>query len=225
MSHEITIEGVEIDYDYDGEGHPAVTALIDGRPTAWYVLPRHCSAGRDGWEIVPEAGCLDADIEESLGHTEALRIGREVVALANFGLASCTLARPCECECECIEDATTTDEGVPLCDECSSYYLGSDSETVCRREQDARSCRHCEGPIAWGPILTGRPGTANYRVGRCSCREWRETEAGGDWRLSEGPPPAVCPCCGTDAPAAEGDDVQWQVCDECAHCEREHGVR
>lgn len=97
MSHEITIASVEIYTDYDDEGHPAVTATVDGLPTVWYVAPRHCSAGRDGWEIGHEAGCLDSDIEESLGHAEALRIGREVVALANYGLASGTLARLCEC--------------------------------------------------------------------------------------------------------------------------------
>lgn len=185
MSHEIAIEGVEIDYDYDGEGHPAVTALIDGRPTAWYVQPRHCAAGRDGWEIVPEAGCLDADIEESLGHAEALRIGREVVATANLGLASGRLARPCECECECVEDATTTDEGVPLCDECSSYYVDPDGEVICSRMQDAETCRHCDGSILWGSIQTGSPGGNNHRVGRCACREWRDTERGGEWHLSE----------------------------------------
>lgn len=185
MSHEITIASVEIYTDYDDEGHPAVTATVDGLPTVWYVAPRHCSAGRDGWEIGHEAGCLDSDIEERRGHDEALRIGREVVALANYGLASGTLARLCECACECTADATRTDEMDPVCDECSSYHLDADGQVVCSRMQDTGTCRDCADPIVWGSILTGPPGVSNYRVGRCSCREWRETEAGGDWELSE----------------------------------------
>lgn len=97
-------------------------------------------------------------------------------------------AEECECSCGCSEHATTTDDsGIPVCAACADYYTTDNGDVVCSREQDARSCRHCSEDIVWGRIQTGQPGVPNWRDGHCSCRQWTETERGGDqWELSEG---------------------------------------
>lgn len=92
----------------------------------------------------------------------------------------------CECACGCDAPATRWDETSWVCDVCGDYYLDDDGEAVCSREQDDRTCRHCDEDIAWGPITTGRPGAPNTRYGACSCRQWSQTDHGGTWRLAEG---------------------------------------
>ena len=95
--------------------------------------------------------------------------------------------KKCSCQCGCTEDATTTDDGDnECCDACADYYTTDDGVTVCSREQSDATCRHCGVEIHWGPIRTGGPGAANQRDGRCSCREWTQTERGPDnWILAE----------------------------------------
>lgn len=97
------------------------------------------------------------------------------------------MAKRCEClPCGCCEDATTTDDnGIPVCDECSSYYTTDDGDVVCSRVQGDDSCRHCGAAIKWSGIMTGAPGVSNWRDGSCSCREWTQTERGGAWEISE----------------------------------------
>lgn len=97
------------------------------------------------------------------------------------------------CECSCSADgghvaaATTDSDGMPVCDECSTYYLDADDEVVCSRTQTSEMpCRHCDRLIVWGSIETHQPGQANTCEGRCSCRHWLQTERGGQWELSEG---------------------------------------
>lgn len=81
----VEIEGVAVEADYDGEGHAAVTAtvhvlgpLTSRVETAWYVEPRHCAAGVDGWMLAE--GGLDEDVIRAVGIECTGAIGREIVA-------------------------------------------------------------------------------------------------------------------------------------------------
>ena len=100
-----------------------------------------------------------------------------------------TPTRECKCQCGCDEPATLRDQGVPVCDTCSDYYLDdNDGSVICARLQGRATCRHCDQIINWGRIQTGGPGVSNWIVGRCGCREWRQTDRGGDWQISEHDP-------------------------------------
>ena len=89
--------------------------------------------------------------------------------------------RQCECGCGCEAEATREEEGVWLCEVCADYVT-SGGEIICARETEGWTrCHVCGGRIAWGPILTGDPGSGapNYRLGSCDCGSvWREEERG-----------------------------------------------
>lgn len=90
----------------------------------------------------------------------------------------------CQCDCQCGAAATTTDEGVQLCEACATYMVDDAGDTVCSRVADGRTCHVCREVIQWGTIQTGQPGEPNQRLGECGCGWcWSETEHGGDWRL------------------------------------------
>lgn len=118
MRYQLPITDVVLVADYDGQGHPAVTANVDGWSTAWYLWPVSCAAGRHGWRVCPEQGCVDADMVDRFGMAEALRIGRKVATLVSRGQRSGTLPRLCECSCECSATAAYTVDGVLYCATC-----------------------------------------------------------------------------------------------------------
>lgn len=134
-------------------------------------------AVRDIFEL---AGMVAADPDQKMAEGISRIIAHHMLARV-----SSTSNHQCECECECCEAATTIDNGVELCAGCADYYVTNDGDTVCSRVQGAGTCRHCGEDIVWASIQTGAPGAGNLREGECSCREWRETEAGGIWRLAE----------------------------------------
>lgn len=89
----------------------------------------------------------------------------------------------CECSaCDCENEATTTDDhGVKVCAACAVYMVDDGGTVVCSRQGLGRTCHVCGLVIQWGPILTGYPGQANYRVGHCTCGPAWLDEDRGDW--------------------------------------------
>lgn len=98
------------------------------------------------------------------------------------------LAEECGCECRCTHYATQKVDSTWVCDDCASYYVDANGDVVCSREQDDKTCRHCDAKIQWGPIQThGGPGGHNWTSGTCDCadRSWAQVEYGSDWKLEE----------------------------------------
>jgi len=91
----------------------------------------------------------------------------------------------CGCSCPCTAEATTRDQGIPVCAECAEYMMSPLGEAICARvlDQDHPTCPDCESAVEWGSILTD--GYHNRMEAECGCpgRSWTWVHT-GDWRLS-----------------------------------------
>lgn len=92
--------------------------------------------------------------------------------------------KKCECSCGCDESATTTDGGVPVCEECDDYTVDADGQVHCSREHGGTTCPYCDGPIDWACIETYGSGGSNDQRGTCSCGSWHREDRGG-WTVPE----------------------------------------
>lgn len=97
-----------------------------------------------------------------------------------------TTQGPCQCtSCYCDREAATTDDnGIPVCDKCSTYMSLDTGDVVCgEATDDFASCHECHEAISWSGVLTSdAPGTSNYRGGSCECGDvWRCEDNGGSW--------------------------------------------